>query len=136
MTKIQSFRQRIIGARSRKENCQGEDGEPIRNGGGVEDAMAAVDHVVVDGDHHHGWIKDDATNDTGVHCRVPSLGGFPFLLKLFEYLSMFRVTSSECYMLFSGLQPRQFMFLYLYVMNFFPETTVSYELLAPPKGPK
>ena len=98
--------------------------------------MAAVDHVVVDGDHHHGWIKDDATNDTGVHCRVPSLGGFPFLLKLFEYLSMFRVTSSECYMLFSGLQPRQFMFLYLYVMNFFPETTVSYELLAPPKGPK
>jgi len=91
VTKIQSFRQRIIGARSRKENCQGEDGEPIRNGGGVEDAMAAVDHVVVDGDHHHGWIKDDATNDTGVHCRVPSLGGFPFLLKLFEYLSMFRV---------------------------------------------
>ena len=82
--------------------------------------MAAVDHVVVDGDHHHGWIKDDATNDTGVHCRVPSLGGFPFLLKLFEYLSMFRVTSSECYMLFSGLQPRQFMFLYLYVMIFFP----------------
>jgi hypothetical protein len=82
---------RIVRARSRKENCEGDDTEPIRYGGGVEDAMASVDHVVVDGDHHHGWIKDDATNDTGVHCWVPSLGGFPFLLKLFEYLDARRV---------------------------------------------
>ena len=79
--------------RGRRKCHGGEDreadvilNEPVRDGGSVEDAMASVNHVVVDGDHHHRWIKDDAVENTGVHCRVPLLGGFPFLLKLFEYL--------------------------------------------------
>jgi hypothetical protein len=80
--------------------------------------MASVNHVVVDGDRHHGWIEDDAADDAGVHCRVRLLGGFPFLLKLLEYLGTFQSDKFRlltcCFRHF--IQTRQFVFLYL--MNY------------------
>ena len=69
----------------------GQNTQPIWNRSSIEDTVSSVNHVIVDRDNHHAWIKYDATNDTGVHSWVTLLGRFPFLLKHLEYLETFRV---------------------------------------------
>ena len=43
---------------------------PGDEAGGVEDAMAAMDHVIVERDHHQGRIGDDAAKLAGVEGSV------------------------------------------------------------------
>jgi hypothetical protein len=52
--------------------------------------MSSVNHVIINRDDHHRWIEYDATYGTGVHSWVTLFRGFPFLVKLLEYLEMFR----------------------------------------------
>ncbi len=45
----------------------------VRQGGGIEDGMAAMDHMVVEGQDHESRIGDDPAEDAGVH-RVKIAG--------------------------------------------------------------
>jgi hypothetical protein len=43
---------------------------PGDDGGGIENAVAAVDDMIVEGDHHQRWIRDDALQLAGVERPV------------------------------------------------------------------
>lgn len=41
----------------------------------VEDSMAAMDHVIVEGQNHERWVRDDPAENAGVHgVKVNRLG--------------------------------------------------------------
>nr|ACN31820.1 unknown [Zea mays] len=62
----------------------------VQDHGRVEHAVAPVDHVVVDGENHHGRVQDDAAEHARVHGRVGRRPRCrrrrPFLLHLRKHL--------------------------------------------------
>ena len=41
---------------------------PMRQCGGIEDAVAAMHHMIVEPQHHESRIVNDAAENAGVHC--------------------------------------------------------------------
>lgn len=58
----------------------------VEDHGGVEHAVAAVDHVVVERDGHHRRVQDDAAEHARVHRRERRRRRLPFLLQLLDDL--------------------------------------------------
>jgi hypothetical protein len=58
----------------------------VHDHGRVEDAVAAVHHVVVDGDGHHRGVQDDAAHHAGVHGPGSRRSLVAVLLKLAQHL--------------------------------------------------
>ena len=49
--------------------------------------MPSVDHMVIYWDHHHGWIKNNSTENAGIHCWIwLLLPRVPLLMQLFNQL--------------------------------------------------